>query len=140
MLTRNLPHSTRTMTSMLSLGRPHISQVSQYVDSEVPDNVINLGIGQPGPELLKKTKALVTKSMEGLLAADFDPFLLQYGAGPGYADFRRVMAPIHPTRASLPAQHNRITTTPHPPPGSWAFPDRRVPVTHRGRPPLHNWW
>jgi hypothetical protein len=65
------------MATKLSLGRPNSSQVSQYVDTEVPEHVINLGIGQPGPELLKKSKALVTKSMEGLLCADFDPFLLQ---------------------------------------------------------------
>jgi hypothetical protein len=94
MLARTLQSTTRKM-STVPLGRGHAIQVSQYTQSQVPDNVINLGVGQPGPSLLQASHELVTVAMEGLLKEGLDPFQLQYGAAAGYQDFRQVHTRVH---------------------------------------------
>ena len=61
------------------------AQVGQYVGNQTPEGLINFSLGQPAPHLLPIK--MIGEAAAKL--AEADRLLLQYGATPGFEDFRR---------------------------------------------------
>lgn len=62
-------------------------QASPFAQTHTSAAVVNLGIGQPSPALLPL--ALFQRAAAHALRDAQDPALFQYGAGAGFAGFRR---------------------------------------------------
>jgi 2-aminoadipate transaminase len=63
--------------------------MSQYPQYTVPEELVNLGVGQPGVSMLPL--AGVREAAAHRFSFD-DPMLLQYGDIPGYTSFRKALA------------------------------------------------
>jgi len=84
-------------------------QVGPYPQSPADETILNLGLGQPSPELLPLDairEAAVRRFAEGS-----DPLILQYGAMPGYADFRRDLAAFLAERYDHPVGADELVVT-----------------------------
>lgn len=65
-------------------------QVGPYPQSPADETILNLGLGQPSPDLLPLDA--IREAAARRFAAGTDPLILQYGAMAGYAGFRDALA------------------------------------------------
>lgn len=80
-------------SSSFTLVPTETHQTSEFPESQVPENFVNFGIGQPSPRLLHLEQfrnAFTKKFCEG----NPDPLMLQYGVQSGHRGFRGSLAPF----------------------------------------------
>jgi DNA-binding transcriptional MocR family regulator len=80
------------------------AQVGQYVGNQTPEGLINFSLGQPAPHLLP---IKMIGEAAGKLA-DADRLLLQYGATPGFEDFRTSLADFLANAHGIPVDSDQL--------------------------------
>ncbi|MEQ9323816.1 MAG: PLP-dependent aminotransferase family protein [Polyangiaceae bacterium] len=84
-------------------------QIGPYPQSPADETILNLGLGQPSPDLLPIDA--IRDAAARRFAVGTDPLVLQYGAMAGYAGFREALAAFLAERYRHPVAADELVIT-----------------------------